>query len=209
VTMIRIEGFEASVAYRAARLQELLGTFGESTVETDPEKTAAGWAWVRDVAAFHDVPGDVWRISVKPSDGPGIGARAKAEGLLYDWGGGLVWARVPEGTDLRARLGAFDGHATLIRASEATRATIPSFQPDPGPLAALSEGLRRKFDPRGILDADCELHPLEQLTNSKTPRSSGPTRSCGPACIAGSAPRPARPTRCWATSSTARAGGST
>jgi glycolate oxidase FAD binding subunit len=35
------------------------------------------------------------------------------------------------------------------------------------------------------------------------------TRSCGPACIAGSARRPARPTRCWATSSTARAGGST
>jgi glycolate oxidase FAD binding subunit len=152
LTMIRIEGFEASVAYRAARLQELLAEFGESTVETDPAKIAAGWAWVRDVGAFHGQSGDVWRISVKPSDGPGIAARAEAEGLLFDWGGGLVWARVPEGTDLRARLGSFAGHATLIRASEATRAVLPVFQPDPAPVAALTEGLRRKYDPQGILN---------------------------------------------------------
>jgi glycolate oxidase FAD binding subunit len=141
LTMIRIEGFEASVAYRAARLQELLQRFGESTVETDPEHVARLWAWVRDVGPFHGAPGDVWRISVRPSEGAGIGARAGAEGLLYDWGGGLVWARVAAGTDLRARLGAFAGHATLVRASEATRAALrPVFQPEPAPVAALSGG---------------------------------------------------------------------
>ncbi|MFW5641898.1 MAG: glycolate oxidase subunit GlcE, partial [Roseicyclus sp.] len=96
-------------------------------------------------------PGDVWRISVKPTDGPDIAARAGGE-AMFDWGGGLVWVLVPEGTDLRARLGAFAGHATLVRASEETRGRIAPFQPEPAPVAALSEGLRRQFDPRGILN---------------------------------------------------------
>jgi glycolate oxidase FAD binding subunit len=59
---------------------------------------------------------------------------------------------VGEGHDLRKTLGAFGGHATLIRAFEATHARIPTFHPEPAPLAALSDGLRRKFDPKGILN---------------------------------------------------------
>ncbi|MCP3970713.1 MAG: FAD-binding protein [Rhodobacteraceae bacterium] len=152
MTMIRIEGFEAQVAYRAEKLRGLLGGFGEVWVERDPALVAAGWAGVRDVAPFHDRGGDVWRLSVKPSEAPGIAARCGAEGLLYDWGGGLVWLLVAEGCDLRARLGDFAGHATLVRASEAARAAQQVFQPEPGPLAAISSGLREKFDPRGILN---------------------------------------------------------
>ncbi len=151
VTMLRLEGFAESVAYRAGKLRELLARFGDVTVETDPERVAAGWRWVRDVEAFHGRDGDVWRISVKPSDGPEIAARAGAD-VVFDWGGGLIWALVPEGTDLRAQLGGFAGHATLIRASEDTRGRLPVFQPEPAPLAALTAGLRRQFDPKGILN---------------------------------------------------------
>ncbi|MFV1875171.1 FAD-binding protein [Nioella sp.] len=151
VTMLRLEGFADSVAYRAGRLRELLAGFGDISVETDPERVLAGWNWVRDVEPFHGRAGDVWRVSVKPSDGPEIAARAGGD-VLMDWGGGLVWALVPEGTDLRAKLRDFAGHATLIRASEETRARLPVFQPEPAPVAALSEGLRRKFDPKGILN---------------------------------------------------------
>ena len=61
----------------------------------------------------------------------------------------LVWVRIAPGTDLRARLGTFEGHATLIRAEAAA---IPVFQPQPAPLAALAAGLRARFDPRGILN---------------------------------------------------------
>ncbi len=152
VTMIRIEGFEASVAYRLERLQDLLRSFGSSATETDPEKTAAGWRWVRDVEAFHGAPGDVWRISVKPSDGPAVAQALQAEELLYDWGGGLVWARVAEGTDVRAMSDGVRGHATLVRASEETRRKLGAFHPETAPLAAISRGLREKFDPRGILN---------------------------------------------------------
>ena len=154
VTMIRVEGFAQSVEYRAGRLRELLAPLGgELQVERDPQRVAAGWAWVRDVEVMHGQPGDVWKLSVKPGDAPGLVARAGADQVLYDWGGGLVWLRLPEGADLRKRLGAFAGHATLVRASEATRAALPVFHPEPAPVAALSAGLRARFDPRGILNA--------------------------------------------------------
>ena len=149
--MLRLEGFSDSVAYRAGKLKELLVAFGDISVETDPERVQAGWTWVRDVETFQGREGDVWRISVKPSDGPGIAARAGGD-VLFDWGGGLVWALTAPGSDLRAELGDFAGHATLIRASEETRARLSVFQPEPAPVAALAEGLRRQFDPKGILN---------------------------------------------------------
>ncbi|SPH24158.1 putative FAD-linked oxidoreductase [Defluviimonas aquaemixtae] len=151
-TLIRVEGFAGSVAYRAERLRALLAPFGAVRVESAPEPCHSLWRAVRDVEPFHGTPGDVWRLSVKPSDGPELVRRAKAREAILDWGGGLVWLLMPEGEDLRARLGAFSGHATLLRASEETRARIAPFQPEPAPVTAISAGLRARFDPKGILN---------------------------------------------------------
>jgi len=153
VTMIRLEGFENSVAYRAAELQSLLAEFGRFTLETDPEKTDADWHYIRDVAPFHGRDGDVWRISVKPTDAAGLVADLAGAEALYDWGGGLIWLLAPEGSGvsagkLRAAVAARGGHAMLIR-GDRSRATFP---PLPAPVAALQEGLRQKFDPRQILN---------------------------------------------------------
>ena len=147
-TWLRLEGFESSVDYRTGQLLERLAAHGDWA----RDDAAGTWAAVRDVSAFAGQTGDVWRVSAKASDAPGLVARAEAEDAIFDWGGGLIWLRVPAGTDLRARLGAFGGHATLIRADEATRAAIPVFQPEDSPLRALAEGLRRQFDPKGILN---------------------------------------------------------
>jgi glycolate oxidase FAD binding subunit len=151
LTMLRLEGFSASVAHRSEKLAELLAPFGAIRLEKHPVEIATLWRRIRDVEVFADRPGDVWRISVKPSDGPDV-ARRTGGAVIYDWGGGLIWALVPEGTDLRGQLGSFAGHATLIRASEETRSRIAPFQPEPAPIAALAAGLRSKFDPRGILN---------------------------------------------------------
>lgn len=150
-TMLRIEGFADSVAYRADRLAELLAPFGAITLEADTAAITAAWRDIRDVRAFAERSGDVWRLSVKPSDAPALAARIGGE-VMFDWGGGLIWALVPEGTDLRARLGAFAGHATLVRGAVETRARIATFHPEPAPLAAIAAGLRAQFDPRGILN---------------------------------------------------------
>lgn len=150
-TMLRLEGFENSVNYRADSLKKMLGAYGTMTVVTGKASLAL-WQDIRDVAGLAKVAGDVWRISVKPSDAPALVAHMDAEAVQFDWGGGLVWARTNEGMDLRAKLGDFKGHATLIRAREATRAKVAPFHPETGPLAAISQGLRAKFDPRGILN---------------------------------------------------------
>ncbi|TDK43971.1 glycolate oxidase subunit GlcE [Antarcticimicrobium luteum] len=150
--LLRIEGFAPSVSYRAGRLSALLGASGAVELVEDAATSAALWAALRDVAPFRGQSGDVWRLSCKPSQAPELAARLKAEALLFDWGGGLIWARVPEGTDLRARAGSYDGHATLMRAAPETRARLGMFQPQPAPLAAIAAGLRAKFDPRGIFN---------------------------------------------------------
>jgi len=152
VTMLRLEGFAEQVTYRSGRLKDLLAGYGEITVETDPDKTAAGWAWVRDAAPFHGTAGDVWRVSVKPSDAPAAVRALDADRLLMDWGGGLVWAELPKGTDARARLAGIPGHATLVRAAPETHARLGTFQPEPAAVAALSQGIRAQFDPRGLFN---------------------------------------------------------
>lgn len=151
VTMVRIEGFEKSVKYRAAQLQNLLKDFGAFGVETDADRTMAGWEWVRDVAPFHGQPGDVWRLSVKPTDAPGVVAALDGVDALFDWGGGLIWLLDREsrnGALIRQKVSETGGHATMVRGNGRGSA----FQPLPGPVAALQEGLRRKFDPNGLFN---------------------------------------------------------
>lgn len=142
-TFVRVEGFATSVRYRAGELARVLGRFGAVA-----EVPGDVWAEVRDVVPFHGVAGDVWRLSVKPSDAPALVARSGADAVLYDWGGGLVWLRVAPGVDVRAQLGAFDGHATRVRGEGA----VSAFQPEPAAVAAISAGLRTKFDPKGVFN---------------------------------------------------------
>jgi len=141
-TLLRVEGFEASVRYRCAALQKLLG--GESAIEEDG---GARWTAMRDVRAFAGVDGDVWRISCKPSDAPRLAEKSGAAAVFYDWAGGLIWARMAAGSDLRAALGAYDGHATLIRGNGQ-----PRFEPEPAGVARITAGLRARFDPRGLFN---------------------------------------------------------
>lgn len=148
--LVRIEGFAASVDYRAGRLRDLLSRHGSVEVETDPARNAALWKAVRDVEPFHGKRGDIWRISVRPSHGIEAARRLGAVGLLFDWGGGLVWALMPEGTDARARLDGLPGHATLVRAAPETTARIGARPPESPAVEALIQGLRTRFDPRGL-----------------------------------------------------------
>ena len=155
-TFVRIEGLEASVSYRTAELANgVLAGFQPVSGATSSDI----WARIRDVSSFADRDGAVWRISVKPSDGPRLVATLEdlAPDAIYDWGGGLVWLHVADQADagaarVRAELAKLGGHATLARAPAEVRAAIPVFQPEPAPIAALTRGLRQKFDPRGILN---------------------------------------------------------
>ena len=145
---LRLEGFEGSVGYRARALAAALAGFGAARVEEGP----GGWAEIRDAARFAGRAGAVWRVSVRPSDGPALGARLGGCEVVYDWAGGLLWVLAPEELDLRAAMAGVAGHATLIRAGDAARRRWGVFHPEPAPVAALAAGSRARFDPRGVLN---------------------------------------------------------
>jgi glycolate oxidase FAD binding subunit len=161
-TWMRIEGFTKSVHYRAGCLRdELHARFGNVEIVNDAAASRTIWSAVRDLDALGAPPGaTVWRISVKPGDGPAVAdsiRRAFAVRILYDWGGGLIWIAGGEGEDagasiVRAAVKAVGGHATLVRASEEIRRRVPVFEPQATPLMELTRKLKHAFDPAGILN---------------------------------------------------------
>lgn len=163
VTLIRLEGITASATHRAASLSALLAPFGAIEIVED-EVSAALWTAIRDVAPFAASgtlgAWPVWRIVCPPAAGGALGqalARDTGGDVVYDWGGGLIWAALPPSADagagvLRQRVEAIGGHASLIRASEPLRRVVDVFHPQAGGLAALGERVRRSFDPKHILN---------------------------------------------------------
>lgn len=157
-TCIRIEGFDASVRYRMGKLKDALASFGDMT-QADGADSEALWRDITNVTQFKDST-TVSRISVKPSAAAGL-VQDHLEGakIALDWGGGLIWTDLDQtadsgGThsDIQTALCEIGGHATLVKASMDMRASVSVFQPENPTVTALSEGLRAKFDPRGILN---------------------------------------------------------
>jgi len=154
---LRVEGMEGSVAYRAGALVKELAAYGAATVESDG--TATLWTDIRDMAYLAE-SACVTRTALRPSQAAAFIAAVDegAEATHYlDWGGGLIWSGLDGGAGdavsvmhgAAARLG---GHTTVVKAPEDLRRSVPSFQPQNPTVTALSEGLRAKFDPRGILN---------------------------------------------------------
>lgn len=150
-TFIRLEGFRESVTYRSNELRKHLVEFGDASVLTGEDHSAV-WNAQRDVTSLSKAKGDIWRISTRPSQAAKLIENIQPPTYSMDWGGGLIWLETPKGTDIRSHMTEDAGHATLMKASAETRANIAPFHPEPEPLAQISEGLRRKFDPRRILN---------------------------------------------------------
>ena len=163
LTLLRLEGITASAAHRAGSLRELLAPFGTAALIEDTA-SAALWATIRDVLPFAAGGAlgawPVWRIVCPPASGAALGtqlARETGGEVIYDWGGGLIWAAMPPKGDahapaVRRRADAFGGHATLIRAAEDVRRAADVFHPQAPGVAALSERVRASFDPKSILN---------------------------------------------------------
>jgi glycolate oxidase FAD binding subunit len=160
-TCVRVEGFAASVAHRADRLVSLLANHGAAEV-LDAAASASLWRAIRDLDALAEPRSrPIWRVSVKPSDGPAVAAATRAAmdaDILYDWGGGLVWIagggdRPDAGASvIRAAVDKASGHATLVRAPDDVRLAVDVFQPLPESMMELTRKLKAAFDPAGILN---------------------------------------------------------
>ena len=150
-TLIRIEGFEESVKYRVQQLLTLFGDLEPDRIATDPSENDLIWRHVRDVKTFRDIPGNVWKTSVKPTDMIRVTGCWDYDHVV-DWAGGLIWTLAPEDVDLRAVLGELDGHVSLIRGQLSELERFGRFQQEGAVVSALTKGIRRKFDPRGLFN---------------------------------------------------------
>ena len=156
-TVLRLEGLEASVSVRAEKLRAAMQQFGPVTRMGSSESKRL-WREIRDVAPYAGTQQKpLWRVSVAPAAGHQLVAALRLEAgidAFYDWQGGLVWMQMeadPEAELLRRYIKALGGgHATLLRAPDAARAAISSFEPQPDAVALLSARVKQKLDPAGI-----------------------------------------------------------
>ena len=159
VTAIRVEGPAPSTDHRAKALQKQLAVHGAVEI-LDQKASRQLWAEIRDLRPFQNRDGVLIRISTAPASGPKLIdtlRRDLAVEVLYDWAGGLVWVLIPGCTAdqiraLRQNLSGFGGHATLIRADENLRQTVPVFEPVSTAERALAQRIKDAFDPKNILN---------------------------------------------------------
>lgn len=141
-TVLRLEGLGGSVAIRAESLAARLAVFGP--VETTEEDAAfADLRQIgRDMAAAAGPGGAVWRIVCRPSQAAALVAQLPGPTAL-DWGGALIWAETPAEWVPDLPPGAI-----AARVHGGPGLSLPPMAPA---LAALNDGVRGRFDPRGIL----------------------------------------------------------
>lgn len=157
-TCLRLEGFEASISYRAGRLEEDLAEYGLPR-RLDEPATLKLW---EEIAAVQPLCGDaaiIWRLMTPPTEAAKLVALLRREieaGALYDWAGGLTWLAIAGGNAhealIRAHAKACRGHATLIRASASLRSALSPFGEPEEAVTRLASGLKKAFDPAGILN---------------------------------------------------------
>ena len=159
-TALRLEGVAPSVAHRKEALAALMKPFGPVAMLDETESRAL-WASVRRVAPFTaeaSRPRPLWRISTAPRQAHRIvDLITPAAQMFYDWGGGLIWVAMPfedepDAGSIRRAVAELGGHATLMRAPAALRASTEVFEPQAEGLAALSKRVKDGFDPKGVLN---------------------------------------------------------
>ncbi|ARU31090.1 glycolate oxidase subunit GlcE [Sulfuriferula sp. AH1] len=105
------------------------------------------WRGLRELhTPFFVDAGKLWRIALPPTaaqpDLPGD--------WLVEWGGAQRWLKSNADVEqVRARVLASGGHATLVHGASASKAV---FQPLPPVLWQLHQRLKQAFDPAGILN---------------------------------------------------------
>ncbi|CAN7630042.1 FAD-binding protein [Phenylobacterium sp. LjRoot225] len=152
-TLLRLEGFERSLAIRERHLRERLAGFG--VVEPlDGEVAANLWRQTREAAWLADSE-TLWRIGLAPTRAAGLVRRLWDLGAktFMDLGGARIWAGLPAEAGprvLREAVAGEGGHATLIRAPADFRTQAPAFHPSAPGVAALSRRVIESFDPCGV-----------------------------------------------------------
>ena len=156
-TLIRVEGPEPSVIYRSGQIARLAGDKPVTTLEREASREL--WRAIRELEPLPVEEGEaLWRFSVPPTESvPLVEALSRHTDLrpVYDWGGGLVWARLPADTgaaELHRAAEAAGGHARLVRTTRPLADGDERLPAQIGARELLHRNLKQAFDPEGILN---------------------------------------------------------
>jgi glycolate oxidase FAD binding subunit len=150
--LIKLEGAAQPLEEKIALLHGILahGLLGNAAtrIETDP------FAAIGCGEKFADLPRDIWRVFVAPSDAPRVAKELNAQHWLGDWAGGLLWLAAPpsDAARIRAIAHAANGQAMLLRAGAESRAAHGLFATQPPALAALNRAVKAAFDPLSLFN---------------------------------------------------------
>ncbi len=157
---LRLEGPAPSVAHRTDALEAAFGTSAR-LIDVD---SSTLWAEIGAVRPLLDSAEIVWRLNPTPSKAVQLlhilAAQPCDASFFMDWGGGQIWIGLEaaqagpdaKASAIRAALAQTGGHATLFAAPDELRAQTEVFEPLPPAHAALSQRIKRNFDPLGILN---------------------------------------------------------
>lgn len=159
ITMLRLEGLELSVKIRKEKLQNALQKYANISWLDTPDSSIL-WTEISNVKPLHSkTDASIWRVSVAPSDGHKVVTELNNSSdvdAFYDWQGGLVWIADNSGKNVDAVRRAVQkiggGYATLLKKGVAYDDTVEVFEPQNIAVSALSERIKRQFDPNNILN---------------------------------------------------------
>ncbi|MFN0043737.1 MAG: glycolate oxidase subunit GlcE [Alphaproteobacteria bacterium] len=160
-TFVRFEGPEQALRAATDTVARDLAAYGVAEI-LDAAASVGLWRAVRDIVPLFPADGScVWRATVPPARGAevvaAITARLGVEWYL-DWAGGRIWLRVLDGGAdggaeiVRGAVGAWGGHAVLMRGSEAIRLKAAPLDPASAGALALSRRIKQGFDPKAIFN---------------------------------------------------------
>jgi len=145
--LIKLEGAATPLEEKIALAHGLLGD-AMQRLEGDP------FAAIGNGEVFSDLPGDVWRVMIAPSDAPRVAKELNARHWLGDWAGGVIWLAAAPAEAARIRKIAADakGQAMLLRASPESRGLHGLYAAQPPALAALGRAVKAAFDPMSLFN---------------------------------------------------------
>jgi glycolate oxidase FAD binding subunit len=145
--LIKLEGARQPLEEKIAMAHGILGK-AVQRIARDP------FAAIGSGENFADLPGDVWRVMVAPTEAPKLAGQLNVAHWLGDWAGGVIWLAAPPADAARIRKLAAEasGQAMLLRASPESRALHGLFAPQPPALAALSRSVKAAFDPLSLFN---------------------------------------------------------
>ncbi|MET0052871.1 MAG: glycolate oxidase subunit GlcE [Candidatus Thiodiazotropha sp.] len=131
------------LACGAERAKQILSRYGISPGEQLPDTF---WSEVRDHKhGFFSQQGPLWRLAVPPTAQLDVD-----EPVLSEWAGSQRWIYTHRSEkEIRSQAAQQGGHAMLFRGGDREGEVFHPLHPR---IAELQQGLKRVFDPRGILN---------------------------------------------------------